>query len=154
MKSLTLSLIAMVILIAGVFYWKVQSLTGEELVETEYVAEPIEGKIRWMDGNEKYYNGTEWKVVADRKGVLFDEQRQTWYDPNELLIDIVTDDWSMCAELIICTYTGKELVLNFEGDVLEITGDADMNEAAKVFFLEFLKPMADAYIAERLRNKL
>ena len=44
----------------------------------------------------------------------------------------------------------EELVLSFEGDELTITGDADMNEAAKIFFYEILKPMADDYIAERL----
>ena len=35
---------------------------------------------------------------------------------------------------------------------LTITGDADMNEAAEMFFNEILKPIADGYIAERIDN--
>ena len=55
------------------------------------------------------------------------------------------------VNIVICTESGGELIMTFEDDELKITGDLDMNEAAKMFFNEFLKPMADEYIAERLK---
>ncbi len=45
----------------------------------------------------------------------------------------------------------KELVLTYKDGKLEISGDGDMNEAAKSFFKHFLKPMADAYVTSMLK---
>lgn len=70
-------------------------------------------------------------------------------DPNDCWLDL---DMTM-TDICIATETGGDLYLSFKGDRLEITGDADLNEAAKAFFYEHLKPMADEYIKERLGEK-
>ena len=70
-------------------------------------------------------------------------------DPN---IIWSADAHTTYADLMIC-WDGGEITMSVDGDKLEITGDTDkMNEAAKVFFDEMVKPMADAYIAERLND--
>ncbi len=68
-----------------------------------------------------------------------------------IVLDIVDDtviDDSITFTILV--ESGCSLELYFRGDKLVVTGDADMNEAAKVFFYGYLKPMADEYIAERL----
>ena len=100
---------------------------------------------------------------------------QAWYDPNgselvelvggEAAVDAIPIDvenvaggivltgtgWVVEAytDFVITTMSGKDLNINIEGDSITITGDADLNEAAKVFFYEHLKPMVDEYIKER-----
>ena len=75
------------------------------------------------------------------------------YDPNDLLIEIEDVEWlDVWSSVTIETESGGVLELSFSGDELQITGDADMNEAAKVFFNKYLKRMADDYIAERLNK--
>ncbi len=69
-------------------------------------------------------------------------------DPNDYLIWL-TEDWDIPDTLTIGTESGGELVLSFEGDELKITGDADMNEAAQIFFTEILKRIVDDYIRSR-----
>ena len=73
-------------------------------------------------------------------------------DPNSVL-DIAEVDVASYADLVICTTNGAELILTIGEDKLEITGDADMNEAARIFFNEMLKPMADDYIEEQIRSR-
>ncbi len=70
----------------------------------------------------------------------------TWSDPNDYLYRIAE---AVSETFTICTDSGRELVLTFEGDELKITGDADMNEAAQMFFNEKLKYIADDYIKSR-----
>ena len=75
-------------------------------------------------------------------------------DSNDLLIEIVDNDsWIVLdcepfTEVVIYTESGSELILSFEDDELAITGDANMTDAARMFFYEVLKPMADDYIKE------
>ena len=57
------------------------------------------------------------------------------------------------CDLMITTENGKSINMNIKGDGLNITGDADLNEAAKVFFSELLKPIVDDYIKEKLERK-
>lgn len=84
-------------------------------------------------------------------------------DPSDILtIDFDADDdrmitiadWEISSvyDLLIYTKTGKELRIDISTDELRITGDADMNEAAEIFFNEYIKEMADAYIRERLKE--
>lgn len=46
-------------------------------------------------------------------------------DPNDLLLDFTFDDWTS-IDLSIVTETGGELRMSFKGNVLEITGNADI----------------------------
>ena len=57
------------------------------------------------------------------------------------------------VDLSIFTENGKSIIMSVKGGSLEITGDADLNEAAKVFFSELLKPIVDDYIKEKLKRK-
>ncbi len=75
------------------------------------------------------------------------------WEPNDLLFDMSFYDYDVSSSLTICTESGGELVLFFGGDKLEITGDADMNEAARTFFHEILKPLVDAYITPQNKKR-
>lgn len=66
--------------------------------------------------------------------------------PNDFAIDCGTPI-DTCSLITISCDNGTELRLDFSGDKLEIKGDANMNEAAKVFFEECLKPHVDTYMA-------
>ena len=71
-------------------------------------------------------------------------------EPN--LIWLTDASISSYADLMI-SWEGGDITMSFENDKFEIIGDTDkMNGAAKVFFDEMIKPMADAYIAERINN--
>lgn len=78
-----------------------------------------------------------------------------WYDPNAMLVwdeSDTTIDWTAVTSYSDVTIQAGpgEIVLEFKEDRLEITktDNADMNEAAEVFFDYYIKPMADAYISE------
>ncbi len=91
--------------------------------------------------------------VVDKYGETFINGGEIEFecDPNDLLIDIVDYDVSSYATCVmICIEGGDELTLSFKDGKLDITGAADMTDAAEVFFNEVLKGMADDYIKERL----
>ncbi len=100
---------------------------------------------------------TDYDIICEHVGIEIDAttpdlviDTDSGYDPNILLLDL--DAYTNYADLMIC-WDGGEITMSIDGDKLEITGDTDkMNEAAKVFFDEMVKPMADAYIAERLHD--
>ncbi len=77
-------------------------------------------------------------------------QAESVVDSNDYLIRL-SEDWDIPDTLTIETESGTQLVLSFEGDELNITGDADMNEAAQMFFNEVLKSIADDYIRSRIQ---
>ncbi len=64
-----------------------------------------------------------------------------------IVLDITND---VSSSMIMSPDSGGELWFHFAGDGLDITGDANMTDSARMFFYEFLKPMADDYIAERI----
>jgi len=53
-------------------------------------------------------------------------------------------------DLMFCLGNSGEVTFSFQGDKLEIEGMENCDEVAKKFFEHFIKPMVDAYIAERL----
>lgn len=72
-------------------------------------------------------------------------------DYNSLTID--SADIVSCDNLVIC-WSGGGITIGFDKDALTITGDTDkMDEAAKAFFNEYIKPTADAYIKEKLARE-
>jgi hypothetical protein len=54
--------------------------------------------------------------------------------------------------LEIATTSGGELILEIWEDELKITGDANMNEGAAVFFNQYIKNIADRYIKQKLKG--
>ena len=54
--------------------------------------------------------------------------------------------------IMIVLENGDELRMDFSGDTIDIKGNADMNEAAKVFFNDSLKTVVDDYIKERINQ--
>lgn len=126
MNKWTFSWIAMLLIIVGIFLWRAHA-------EDEYIQ--ITDAVSISDVNMQF-DDDELSVMSKD-----DPDNVIWFD-----------DIEMYPDLTIVTETGGELRMSFKGDVLEITGDADMNEAAEIFFKELLKPMADAYIKERLKE--
>lgn len=47
----------------------------------------------------------------------------------------------------------KQVVLTYGNGKLELSGDGDMNEAAKRFFEYFLKPLVDTYVKKELERE-
>ncbi len=47
----------------------------------------------------------------------------------------------------------KEIILTYADGKLELSGDGDMNKAAKDFFEHFLKPIVDDYVTKELSKK-
>ena len=90
------------------------------------------------------------EAEAEVSGIDIDAPCTIDVDPNDYLI-ILDEDWDIPDTLTISTESGGELVLSFEGDELKITGDADMNEAAQIFFTEVLKRIVDDYIRSRIQ---
>lgn len=74
-------------------------------------------------------------------------------EPNELystnnLFNIANDYYSTTSSLAI-TWDGGVIIFALDGDELKLTGDIDkMGEPAKIFFDEYIKPMADEYIRQ------
>lgn len=66
---------------------------------------------------------------------------------------LITDLKTHCCDLMITTENGKSITMHLAGDKLEITGDANLNEAAEKFFKYLLKPLVDDYIEEQLKTR-
>lgn len=63
----------------------------------------------------------------------------------------IAEDNSFSTNNLYICWDGGEVCFNFDEDELKLTGDTDkMNEPAKIFFTELIKPMVDDYIKERL----
>ena len=65
-------------------------------------------------------------------------------EPNSLFIDYdgkinIGDTVADTPTITLTTPSGKELSLNLSGDTIDISGDADVTEAAQVFFDEVIK---------------
>jgi len=58
------------------------------------------------------------------------------YDTSSLLIENDERFFKECLSnsITLTTGTGKTLTLEMSGDEIDVTGDADVSEAAKVFF--------------------
>ena len=76
-------------------------------------------------------------------------------DEGEMFVDIVYKDEDVVtyADLCFILKDGREVVLSFQDDKLEITGMEHCDEVATMFFEHYLKPLADAYIAERIHGR-
>lgn len=57
---------------------------------------------------------------------------------------------STCSDLIIFSEGGGEVLIRCSGDEVVVEGATE--KGAKDFFEGFFKPMADGYIAEKLKN--
>lgn len=153
--------------------WAVMALTGCKEKEAEAVQSDLSGPITAAgvtyadlssgiaDGtivlNQDILDDNEWEFtqdVLDTPDITFEtEADEIVLDQNMTawgVIDLDLD-WEMPTTLTICTETGGELVLDYGGDELIITGDADMNEAAQIFFNEALKPIVDEYIRSQAK---
>ena len=125
----------------------------ERIVESAE-PEPIEGTLRLVRGQlQVWYPTFGWKCansnVAEALGI-----------DAPMLLDLsfpddldITLDWEPSpVTLAIITSTGRELLIDIEGDEVKITGDANMDEAAAVFFNKHFKGIADAYIQRKLKE--
>lgn len=66
-------------------------------------------------------------------------------------LEVIDIDSTVAYDIRIYTNeVGKYLNLNVDDGELQITGDANMDEAAEDFFYKYIKPMADAYIENKL----
>jgi len=79
--------------------------------------------------------------------LLYRGQMQVWYP---------TFGWD-CANSaetgeLILDGNDLEFIAIDDNELQIITGDANMNEAAEVFFNEYLKEMCDAYIQQKLKE--
>ena len=66
----------------------------------------------------------------------------TGFESESLLIkdsDVRGFNTADAPAITLTTPTGKTLSINLTGDTIDISGDADVTEAAKVFFNEVIK---------------
>lgn len=73
----------------------------------------------------------------------------TAWDYSEIKLDTV--NFGGPYSVIFSTKSGS-LTIKCDGDELKIEADCDMDEAAEAFFYQLVKPMADAYIREKLKD--
>lgn len=88
-----------------------------------------------IDPNELKFIPVEWVEITEPNN----------YDH----VDYGAMDYSL---LVICLEDGTELRMDWSGNRIDVKGDADMNEAAKVWFNESLKSCIDVYIEEQLKK--
>lgn len=127
-------------------------LEGDKELVFDYVIDP--NNVAWSV-EETYPHGEQDEAIAlDITDPYYVVDPNGWVDftdPQYTSVDIVLDhsDWA----LTMSPLSGGELSLSFGDNGLEITGDADMNEAAKVFFYNHLQSMANDYIKSRLKDR-
>lgn len=63
-------------------------------------------------------------------------------------------DVTPCTALTITCENGKSLTIDYSDGKMHVECDADMNEAATVFFNEILKGLVDNYIESKLFNSV
>ena len=121
---------------------------GEKTVYRKVEANK-EDVITW-DANAPTYEFVDAEVIWDANDIEADTEN-LWDE--ELLVDITRGDPTTYVDLCIVLKNGREVVFNFRGDKLEIEGMEHCDEVAKLFFEHYLKPLADAYIAERINGR-
>lgn len=72
-------------------------------------------------------------------------------DVNDVDFEYIDFNEPATYDLIIFTNDGKELRIEVD-EGIKIVGDANMNEAAEIFFHKYIKEMADAYIKQKLKE--
>jgi len=108
------------------------------------------------EGNKRMYEA--WKNRAGEKpgDIIFTDEcidiKLGHNDANDVYVYWDANDFTHAYDIIFFLEGGGEVLFGFQGDKLKITGMENCDEVAAEFFKHFIKPMADAYVEDKLED--